>query len=249
MPLGAAAVLPQPPLLVPELGGLAAPELDPLRAACRSALTAAAAASDGLVLVGDGPVWGVAMPAASASFAPWGAPVRVRLDLAAPPPSFPGLPEPVALDELPLALAVAAWALDGLPIRPVAAVTVPSWVTPADAAAAGRAIVEGAGAIRRLGVVAIADGSARRGERAPGGPHPDAEAFDARIAAALRAGDLPALLTLDPTTCAELMVGGRAPLQVLAGAFAGHHVAGRLLYDAAPYGVGYLVAVCTPDAA
>ena len=40
MPPVAAAVVPHPPLLVPELAGAAAGELDPLRAACGQALAA-----------------------------------------------------------------------------------------------------------------------------------------------------------------------------------------------------------------
>ncbi|HEV3398484.1 MAG TPA: hypothetical protein VG693_04265, partial [Actinomycetes bacterium] len=45
----AAAVVPHPPLLVPELAGAAAPELDPLRAACQEALATVVAAADLLV--------------------------------------------------------------------------------------------------------------------------------------------------------------------------------------------------------
>ena len=59
----AAAVLPHPPLLVPELAGAAAPELTPLRAACQEAL-ATAAAADLTIIIGDGPVWGVPAPSA-----------------------------------------------------------------------------------------------------------------------------------------------------------------------------------------
>jgi hypothetical protein len=54
-----AAVLPHPPLLVPELAGAAAAELDPLRAACHKALSTVLGAAEVAVLVGDGPVWGV----------------------------------------------------------------------------------------------------------------------------------------------------------------------------------------------
>jgi hypothetical protein len=45
---------------------------------------------------------------------------------------------------------------------------------------------------------------------------------------------------------ADLLAAGRVPLQVLAGAFADTApVRGRVLYEAAPYGVGYLVGVLT----
>ena len=40
----------------------------------------------------------------------------------------------------------------------------------------------------------------------------------------------------------ELKASGRAPWQVLAGAAEGTGLGGALLYEEAPYGVGYLVA-------
>jgi hypothetical protein len=42
-----------------------------------------------------------------------------------------------------------------------------------------------------------------------------------------------------------LQAAGRAPWQVLAGALAAAELTGELLYDAAPYGVGYFVASCS----
>src|SRR5215203_5184052 len=89
----AAAVLPHPPLLVPELAGSAAAELDPLRAACREALATVVAAADLPVVVGVD--LQVALPALA------------DLDL-------PSLPAPARLPDLPLSLAVAAHLLAGL---------------------------------------------------------------------------------------------------------------------------------------
>jgi hypothetical protein len=54
-----------------------------------------------------------------------------------------------------------------------------------------------------------------------------------------------ALTALDPEQARELLVVGRAPWQVLAGAAQGAGLEGELLYDAAPYGVGYFVAAWT----
>ncbi len=70
-------------------------------------------------------------------------------------------------------------------------------------------------------LVVVADGSARRGEKAPG--HLDERSFavDDAIVGALRSGDAEALLALDAGLCADLLVHGRAPLQVLAAALAG----------------------------
>lgn len=51
-----------------------------------------------------------------------------------------------------------------------------------------------------------------------------------------------ALAALDAELAAELLAAGRAPWQVLAGAAEGAGLDGRLLYEDAPYGVGYFVA-------
>ena len=106
-----AALLPHPPLLLPELAGGVASELDPLRAACRKAVDDVLGASGALVVIGDGPVWGIAARAAVGSFQPYGAAVEVRLPEERLWADLPGLPEPHRLDELPLSLAIAAWLL------------------------------------------------------------------------------------------------------------------------------------------
>jgi hypothetical protein len=287
MPPVAAAVVPHPPLLVPDLAGAAAGELDPLRAACGQALAAVLAAVDLMVLVGDGPVWGVPGPSAPGSFRPYGADVEVTLpalvDL-----DLPGLPPPARLDELPLSLAVAAHLLADLDAPPgrLFAATVPPTLGPGAAAAIGRALATGDRARNagravgggRVGLVAMGDLSACRTERAPGAFRPEAAAFDASVAEAFWTGKPERLLDLDPAQAAELLVAGRVPLQVLAGAcdpgpamrdqgpgedaanggsprhgrvpdggtaHSGPALHGRVLYEDAPYGVGYLVALLT----
>lgn len=70
-------------------------------------------------------------------------------------------------------------------------------------------------------LVVVADGSARRGEKAPGHLDDRAAPLDDEIVAALRAADPERLLALDPDLCADLLVHGRAPLQVAAAAMAG----------------------------
>ncbi|HEU4400282.1 MAG TPA: hypothetical protein VFU54_20890 [Actinomycetota bacterium] len=242
-----AAVLPHPPLLVPELAGDAAGELDPLREACLQALGVVLAGDRGAVLVGDGLVWGAPRPDAAGSFRPYGAAVDVTLpDLH--PLDLDDLPEPVRLDRLPLSLAVAAFLLARLDIQParLSALTVPVSLGPGAAAAVGRELAARAGAAGSFGLVAMGDLSARRSDRAPGAFHPAAAAFDASVGEAFRAGAPGRLLDLGPAVAAELRAAGRVPLQVLAGAFAdaaGLH--GEVLYEAAPYGVGYLVGVLT----
>jgi hypothetical protein len=248
----AAAVLPHPPLLVPELAGAAAAELDPLRAACREALAAVVAAADLTIVVGDGPVWGVPEPAALGSFAPYGADLQVAFPVAPAALDLPELPTPARLPDLPLSLAVAAHLLTGLDPPPARlfAATVPTSLGPGAAAAVGRAVTAaaplGPAAGGPVGLVVMADLSACRTERAPGAFRAEAADVDASVAEALRTGKPARLLDLDPALAADLMVGGRVPLQVLAGAFESEPaLAGRVLYEGAPYGVGYLVAVLT----
>jgi hypothetical protein len=150
-PPAAAAVLPHPPLVVPELAGAAAGELDPLRAACRQALSALVAQTDCIVVVGVGPVWGIPLASAVGSFRPYGADVQAALPaLVGLDP--PGLPPPARLDTLPLSLAVAAHLLVGLDAPPTRlhAATVPASLGPGAATAVGRALTAAA---RRHAVV------------------------------------------------------------------------------------------------
>ena len=247
----AAAVLPHPPLLVPDLAGEAAPELGPLRAACHQALAAVVAAADLAIVVGDGPVWGIPEPSAAGSFGPYGVDLQVTLP-ALTDLDLPALPPPARLPELPLPLAVAAQLLAGLdpPPQRLFAATVPASLGPGAAAAIGRALTaatrDGSAGSGPVGLVVMGDLSACRTERAPGAFRAEAADFDASVAEALRTGKPGRLLDLDPAMAAELLVAGRVPLQVLAGAFEDEPPAhGRVLYEDAPYGVGYLVALLT----
>jgi hypothetical protein len=229
VPLAAAAVCPHPPLLIPRFAGEAAAELDRLRAACRAAVALLlGAAPEEFVVVAAGPATASYPGGTTGSLGPWGVPVPVTL-------GAPNGARPVA--DLPLGIAVGAWLLGTLP-RPVHGQSVAEDLDPAGCAALGRRLVDGP---RRVGLLVMADGSACRSEKAPGYLDPRAEPFDAAVAAALAGGDAGALLAIDPGLAAELRCAGRAPWQVLAGA-ADSSRSARLLYDEAPYGVGYLVA-------
>ncbi|RST13488.1 hypothetical protein EF908_37280, partial [Streptomyces sp. WAC04770] len=94
----------------------------------------------------------------------------------------------------------------------------------------------------RVALLVMGDGSACRTVKAPGYLDERAEAFDARVTQALGAADLAALDALDETLADELKAAGRAPWQLLGGAARGAGLGGRLLYEDAPYGVGYTVA-------
>jgi hypothetical protein len=261
----AAALVPHPPLLVPELGRGDAPELDELRAACLRAVAAAMAQADALLLVGAGPAWAEAVPGAAASFAPYGAAVEVALTLpgaaartgrgwldldrlAVALPRTLSAPSPV--EELPLSLAVGAWLLaaTGHAAPRLAAFAVPASLGAAKAAALGRALALAADPGGRVSLLAMGDLSARRAPTAPGAFHPRAADFDQQVSRAIRDGAPCRLLGLDPALATALMVAGLVPLQVLAGALeAAGAVRGEVLYEDAPYGVGYLVGVLRPS--
>ncbi|MFD7156303.1 class III extradiol dioxygenase subunit B-like domain-containing protein [Kribbella sp. NPDC059898] len=224
----AAAVCPHPPIVVPELASGAAAELEPLRVACRAALDALSSATSVLV-VGSGPVAGTYAADAGGSFGPYGAP-DVRIG------SGPRV--------LPLSLTVGGWLLErskaaGLPRTYLA---VPADETPERCLEIGHELAAGND---RIGLLVMGDGSARRSDHAPVHLHPRAEIFDTTVAKAFQNRDLDVLAALDPDLATVLQAAGRAPWQVLAGALAGTTLNADLLYDAAPYGVGYFVASFT----
>ncbi|MBH5337341.1 hypothetical protein IHE55_22305 [Streptomyces pactum] len=232
--LAAAAICPCPPVLVPEVAAGAAPELAALRAACADAVgVLAAARPDRLVVVGPaGPEEAGRYPqGAPGSFRGFGVEAEVRL----------GAGEPAEARPLPVSLAVAAWLLErtGWAAAPVEGLAVAETADGDACAATGRELADPAG---RLALLVMGDGSACRSLKAPGYLDERAAGFDAAVARALGTADTAALAALDAGLAAELRVAGRAPWQVLAAAAGGTRPTGALLYDDAPYGVGYLVA-------
>jgi hypothetical protein len=278
MAITVAALVPHPPLLLPELGRGTAPDLEQLRSASRHAVAGVLDQVEALLIAGPAPAWGEAVPGATASRNPYGAAVAARLPGSgrAPGPGWATHASPTSrnapgfgpaatgaasgrwldrgalpagrLDELPLSLAIAAWLL-GLAagereLPSVAAFGVPADANAGTAAALGRAL---AAAVRpgvRVGLLVMADLSARRTPRAPAAFHPGAEEFDRRIGDAIRKADLGRLLEVDPGLAAEMRVGGMAALWLLAGALAdARDLQGEVRYEGGPFGVGYLVGV------
>ncbi|WP_091096533.1 class III extradiol dioxygenase subunit B-like domain-containing protein [Micromonospora citrea] len=238
MPLVAAAVCPHPPLIVPELAGAAAPELDELRAACDAAVAGLIAARpDVIVLVGGGPETARFNAADHGSLRPYGLDRHVRLWKV----------NCAGSDRLPLSLTVGAWLVGraGTDL-PRFAQSVAADAGPDECAALGAELVRGTEG--RVALLVLGDGSACRGEKAPGYDDPRAEAYDDGVARALAGADADALRGLNPGLSAELKVAGRAAWQVLAGAAeaTGGQWRGDVTYDAAPYGVAYLVASWEP---
>ncbi|MFC9548041.1 class III extradiol dioxygenase subunit B-like domain-containing protein [Streptomyces sp. NPDC056956] len=243
--LVAAAVCPCPPLLVPEVAAGAAPELDAARAACADALGVLAAARPDLLVVAglaDGPGVASYPQGTAGSFRGFGVDLGVRLG--ASPDGTGDAADAEAGGGLPPALAVGAWLLDraGWTHAPVEGLGVP------EPLAAERCIQEGrdlAARAERVALLVMGDASACRTLKAPGYLDERAAPFDAEVARALEAADTAALRALDPVLAGELQVSGRAPWQVLAGAAENTPLTGALLYEDAPYGVGYLVATCS----
>lgn len=219
-----AALVPHPPLLLRELGGRQDPVAD-LRAAALHAVRAVVAAADEVVVVGaadDAREW-----SSSSGF-----------DLRRFGTTHARLPQ----SGLPLSVGVgsqllhdAGWSGD------VSLVSV-RWLATDDELEALAGTLSSHE--RRTAVLLLGDGSARRGERAPGYLDERAFSFDDDIAKALTDGDATALANLDAALAAELMAHGAAVLRLL-GRLAQRqsdppHAA--LGYRDDPFGVSYLVA-------
>lgn len=246
--LVAAAVCPCPPLLVPDVAAGAAPELDAARAACTDALgVLAAARPDQLVVVGPAEQSGRGphSEGARGTFRGFGVDLDVRLGrngaLTSEGPAAGSEPVEGADRPLPPSLAVAAWLLGRTDWSdaPVEGLGVGEPLAAERCIQTGREIAARAG---RVALLVMGDASACRTLKAPGYLDDRAAGFDAEVAHALGAADVAALQTLDAELAYELKASGRAPWQVLAGAGEGAGLAGALLYEDAPYGVGYVVA-------
>lgn len=222
----AAAVVPHPPVLVPEVAQGFSPDLDTLRASCDTAVGRLyTAGADEVLIVGAGAEQGADI-VSQGGFGAYGVDVAVdgRWEFAAPnavPMTLPFL--------------IAAWLLRDWPTEPVR--------RPLMVAERGRTVplVE---STARQAMLVLGDGSASRTPQAPGHFDERAEPYDAAVARALATADTGALAALDPVLSRELHVAGLPAWKVLADAAAASGVEydADLLYDEAPYGVGYFVA-------
>jgi hypothetical protein len=230
--LGAIAITPSAPVLVPELAGSAAAELTDLRAAV---IAAAAMLPPRWVVVGVGAADGVVGPEAVGTFAGFGADVSVRLS----PQTGDGVELPV---ELPLCALFAAWVRGQAQPEASAEVRVYSGDHDVDAALAlGRRLrAEIDQAADPTGVLIAADGANTLTARAPGGYHPGDAEVQLALDDALTCGDVAALTRLPG------QVVGRVAFQVLAGLTEPAPRSAKELYRGAPYGVGYFVGVWQP---
>lgn len=233
--LVAAAVLPHPPLLVPELAAGAAGELDVLRTACTKAIDAALAASpDRVVVVAAGPARASFGPGSRGSLAGFGVPVEVSV------PGAPASGEPV----LPLAATIGCWLLTDMDVAvPASVEVVPADTTPDGAAAIGAALTA---SDERLALIAMGGGSAALTQKAPGYLVDGADAWQAEVERALGTADLDHIAALTAADAERYRAAGRPAWQVLAGAARAGRWRAELLAAEAPYGVGYVVAAWRP---
>ncbi len=244
-----AALIPSPPILVPELCGAGTGTIpghdgDPrteLRAAVLGVAHELAAATDRWTVVGVGAADQVFGPEVVGTFRGFGADVRVALSGAAPAEPDPQLPLPVL---------IAGWLRGQVAPAVSAEVRLVAADTPVDSCVefGAKLRAETDNSAVRHGVLVVADGAATLSLKAPGYLDERAAAVQGELDRALSAGDLAALRALDPALCAELVLSGRAAYQVLAGLF-GSDPAVETRYSAAPFGVGYHVSLWHPSRA
>lgn len=228
--MGAIAIMPSAPVLVPELAGTAVDELADLRSA---ACTAASSLPLHWVALGTGPADGAAVygPDSAGTFAGFGVDVPVRLS-----PQAQRAEQPA---DLPLCALIAGWVRGQA--RPDACVQVHAYGDPVAATAQGeqlRADID-----RRpepVGVLVVADGVNTLTAAAPGGYHPDDVAVQRALDDALARGDAAALARL------PAQVIGRAGFAALAGLAGPGPRTAVELYRCAPYGVGYFTGIWQP---
>jgi hypothetical protein len=224
-----AAVVPHPPLLVPELVAGADGDVAAVRAACLAVATRLTSVAPRWIAVGTGPA-GVLGPDAAGTFAGFGVDVTVCMSAAAT-----SAPDPA----MPLSALIVAWLREQSGADEVTMHLVPPDLPPEDCFALGERLAEDPAPV---GLLVAGDGSHRHGDQAPGRPDDRAGSFDDAVHEALAAADSKALQALDPKLAGELGAAGRAPWQVLAGAMGN----GRWTADTqllVPFGVAYHLAV------
>jgi hypothetical protein len=210
-------------LLLPQVEGRAAAETTALRRACAEAVAGMLAVlPEVVVVVADGVADGVRFgPGDAGDPRGWG----VDLDI-----PFAGLARPHGR-RVPLAHALGARLLDEAGYAGVRV-----GVGPEDLAQLVRDLPG------PLAVLAMGEGSARRTVKAPGYLDAAAEPFDASVVRALAEGDKAALAALDVAEGQRLLATGVPTWRAIGAVLDGRAVTARLHLDAAPFGVGYVVA-------
>jgi hypothetical protein len=220
-------------VLVPEIAGGAAAELDGLRGACTAAIQRIAGDGAQLVVIGSGEQSLSHSPLSRGSLAGFGTPVEVQL----------GAPTCGGSLELPLSLTIGAW-LVRTALGPRSGARGFSVGPDFNSSRAAVELLTSA-ETEDVALLVIGDGSARRRASAPGYLDARAAEFDAAVAAALTNGDTASLEGLDEDLGAELLAAGVPAWRVAGRLLDGRGYDSDLLYNDDPYGVGYFVAAWT----
>lgn len=231
------AVVPHPPLLVPELVSGDDPDARRVRDATLAVAGELAAAASRWIAVGADRSGPRELDRRQAgTFLGYGVDVVARLsaNATAPDPS------------MPLPALVAGWLRERAGAAEVSVHLVPPDLPTGECRALGERL-DPAGA-DPVGLLVLGDGSHRHGERAVGRPDPRAAAFDDAVHTALAAADPAGLLAIDPGLAGELGAVGRAPWQVLAGLAAADRRGWKSTGTSVlvPFGVAYHLAVWNP---
>ncbi len=238
-----AALVPSPPILVPELcGGLGAgAAVDEVRAAALNVAAELAAVAPHWTVVGVGAGDRVAGPETVGTFRGFG--VDLAVGLGGTEAAGDGDADP----DLPLPVLIAAWLREQAAPHALAQAWIVDAGTPAGECAelGAKLRAELDADPRTQGVLVVADGASTLSTSAPGYFDPRAADRQAALDNALSAGDRDRLLALDPLECAEVGMRGRAAFQVLAGLFGADPAAPIVdtRYQDAPFGVGYQVSM------
>lgn len=237
----AAALVPSPPLLVPELMGAGAAETADLRTAAVSATTHLASMVDRWIVLGVDRTSSAYGEATVGTLRGFGVDVVVSLS--------GGTAQTAADPDLPLAVLIAGWLRgvaapdDAVEVRTIAADASPGWC--AEFGEQLRRELDASA--QNWGVLVLADGANTLTPKAPGSFDERAEELQHRIDDGLASADVDALAGLDPDLCASLGVGGRAAWQVLAALAGADATTTSELYRGAPFGVGYFVGTWARD--
>jgi hypothetical protein len=217
-----AAVVPCPPLLVPELVAGAAAETEPVRAATLAAAGKLPGPWIAVAVDGSGPA--TVVPPLTGSFLGFG--VDVSVSLGGDLPSDPRIPLPVL---------ITAWLREHCAVEVSRVELIPPDLAPSDCVSFGQQLSAESG-----GLLVLGDGSTRHGPRSPGSDDERSGPFDEHVHTLFATADVDGLLALDPELARELGAQGRAAWQVLAGVPGPWRCAGAEFF--APLGVGYHVA-------
>ena len=218
-----AAVVPHPPLLVPELVAGATAETAPVRAATLAAAGKLPGPWVAVAVDESGPATYV--PPLAGTFLGYGVDVPVSLggDLR---------PDP----RIPLPVLITAWLRKHCAVEVSRVELVPRDLPPSDCVSFGQQLAD-----EDAGLLILGDGSTRHGIRSPGSNDERSGPFDEHVHHLLATADTDGLLALDLELARELGAQGRAAWQVLAGVPGPWRCASAEFF--APFGVGYHVAV------